>query len=558
MARFTRWADPAAESLLLGSVELQEPLALMGRFGPLVRYAGSADERAAADAVAARLARWEIPFVRHDPYLYVSVPRQGELRVITPAYARSLRCQVPAYAGVTGDTAVEGDLVHLPGAPGPAARGKVVLTPGYPDAGRLQALAEQGALAVLFMQPGERIQPGSVSRLWGAPDLEGAGQRACLPAASVSGPDGLALLEALGRGPVTIRLKTDVEQGWARCPVLVAELRGTEEPELFVLLHAGLDAWPDRGPAGVAGAGAAGAAGAGALLEVARVLGLHRARLRRTVRLAWWSGEAQGAHGGAVWYADQHALDLLEHGIAHLACPAGEGAPHHSGVPLHPALEEMALGALRDATGQPAAGGRPVRDAFMNLGLPGGFGRLPPPPAGAAAPAPGPGELGAAIRTCLLAAFRLANAPVHPLDYRPLAAEMLRLLRGWQGLAGARLDLGPAVAEAEALAAELGPFYDRIEELAAAGLPAAQTARANAVLRGIGRAVNPVYWVRGDRYRPDPERELVPLPDLAPAAGLAGVPEGSDAERVLLTHLARGRNRVAGALRQARALIRAG
>lgn len=576
--RFTRWADPAAESLLLGSLNSHEPWALVERFSSLVRHAGSEDERRAADYIAKRLARWQVPVVRHEPHLYVSLPQRADLRVITPAYARSMRCKAPAFAGATGDAAVEGSLAYLPGAPGPEAHGKVVLTPGFPDAARLETLAGAGALAVLFMQPGERIHEGAVSPLCGAPDLDTAARRPRLPAGSISRPEGLALVESLERGPVTIRLKTYLEQGWVRCPVLVSELRGSEEPDQFVLLHAYLDSWHQ-------GAGA-NATGCAALLEVARVLAEHRDRLRRSVRIAWWSGQKQGAGAGAAWYADRHALDLRENGLAHLTChsPGCKGATAYTQVPMHPELEDLGKVAVQDATGRPATGARPgcgSDDAFMNLGLPGCFRTTSHLPAEVVAArgyygvggcgghvawhteedtlaVADPGVLLNDTRVYLLAAFRLANAPVHPLDYRPVVADLLRALREYHEAAAGRSDLEPALAEAEALAADLGLFYGRVEVLAAGDPPLSEAARTNAALRGLARALNPVQFVRDGWHRHDACLAAPPLPDLAPAQALAGTPRGSDAERVLLTHLTRGRNRLVGALRQARALVREG
>ncbi len=552
MARFTQWTDPAVESALLGSLDIREPLALVGRFSSLQRQAGSEDERVAADYLLQRLAHWEVPTVRRDPHLYVSVPRGGaDLRVITPAYARSMRCRIPAFAGATGDDPVEGDLLYVPADAGPPARGKVILTPGFPDAVRLQALQAAGALAVLFMQPGERVQEGTVASLSGAPDLNHAASRLQLPAGSVSQPDGLTLLEALARGPVTVRLRTFLSTGWVRCPVVISELRGRDEPEKFVLLHAYLDSWHTGAVPNTTGCAA--------LLEIARVLAMHRDQLRRSVRLVWWSGYTQGAHGGAAWYADQYAVDLLENGIAHLACHApGYGAASaYDQMPVYPALADLGGAAITAATGYPATCVRPGRggdDAFMNLGLPGGFRRPPSLPSDLNTA--DPESLLRDTGIYLLAAIRLANAPVHPLDYRPVASEILQKLQGYQQAAGRRFNLGPALAEAQGLADDLVPFYAQVETLAAANPPPSAMARTNAALCGLGRALIPVEYTQGGWHQHDPVRELPLLPDLAPVQRLAGLPGGSDDERVVLTHLTRSRNRVVGALRQARSLVR--
>ncbi|MGH2424768.1 MAG: M28 family peptidase, partial [bacterium] len=62
-------------------------------------------------------------------------------------------------------------------------------------------------------------------------------------------------------------------------------------------------------------------------------------------------------------------------------------------------------------------------------------------------------------------------------------------------------------------------------------------------------------YTRAGRFRHDPAIDVPPLPDLAPATKIAALAQDSDAYRITRTHLARGRNRVVAALREARRIL---
>ena len=64
---------------------------------------------------------------------------------------------------------------------------------------------------------------------------------------------------------------------------LAAEIEGAEFPDEFVLFHGHLDSWH-------VGIGD-NATGDATLLELARVFWNHRDNLKRTLRVAWWSGQ---------------------------------------------------------------------------------------------------------------------------------------------------------------------------------------------------------------------------------------------------------------------------
>ncbi|MBI3974890.1 MAG: peptidase M28, partial [Armatimonadetes bacterium] len=79
--------------------------------------------------------------------------------------------------------------------------------------------------------------------------------------------------------------------------------------------------------------------------------------------------------------------------------------------------------------------------------------------------------------------------------------------------------------------------------------------RINETQRRLARILVPINYTREGRFRHDPALDVPSLPDLAPASRLRSLVPGSEAFHVTLVHLTRGRNRVHGALRDARRVI---
>ena len=65
----------------------------------------------------------------------------------------------------------------------------------------------------------------------------------------------------------------------------------------------------------------------------------------------------------------------------------------------------------------------------------------------------------------------------------------------------------------------------------------------------------PLHFARDGQFRQDPALQVPPLPDLAAANQIAGLPEGSLDYYFALTSLIRGRNRVVYGLRQAQLIV---
>jgi hypothetical protein len=355
----------------------------------------------------------------------------------------------------------------------------------------------------------------------------------------------------------------------------VAEIPGREAPEEFVLVHGHVDGWHQ-------GIGD-NATGDATLLELARVLWQHRDRLSRSVRIAWWPGHSQGRYAGSVWYADTFGLDIEAHCVAHINCdsPGCRWATVYEDVFWMSEAEGIGKAVIKDVTGLEAQGGRPLRagdKSFSNIGV-STFYMLSSTMPEALRKEKGyyaVGGCGANIawhteddtieiadrdnllrdmKVYLVAAYRTANATIHPLDFRTLADELASTLQTYHDATGGEFDLSDGIAEARALRADLDRWYlDRAHLI---GRPVTDPAvrAANATLRRLARLLVRINYTRAGRFRHDPAVDIPPLPDLAPAKTWKDLTPGSDRHHVTYTHLVRGRNRVIGALRDARAMV---
>ncbi|HEY6101692.1 MAG TPA: M28 family peptidase [bacterium] len=583
----TAWKDPQ-ESAVTTSVSLDAPWALVEKFTTLVRDSGGKAERKAVDYIVKQLAKWGVPHTLHEPELLISIPKRAKLQVVSPE-ARKLTAKTPSMSASTDGRSTRGTVVYVPPQPGGAiiglfeglgdiaqdVRGKIVLTDGYPSPAKVIDFQEKGALGAMFISPGERIHEGICTSIWGSPDLDTIRRKPKIPVVAINKTEGASLRSLVQSGPVKVRLSTKLDEGWRPIPVLVAEIRGTEEPDKFVLLHGHLDSWHE-------GIGD-NATGDATLMEVARVLWQHRGKLRRSVRIAWWSGHSHGRYAGSSWYADTFAQDLDENCIVHINCdsPGCRWATVYDDVFWMSEAGALAKAVIKDVTGLDAKGGRPLRagdKSFSNIGISTFYMLSSTMPESLLKekgyyPVGGCGgniawhteddTLEIADRENLLrdmkvyaaAAFRAANTPIYPLDFSATTSEFAQTLARYQEAASGRFDFSPSIREVRALEDDLVRFYDAAAGLAERPVGDVALGRLNEVQRRLARTLVPVNYTRTGRFHHDPAVNIPALPDLEPAQRLGALEAGSDADRITRIHLTRGQNRLLGAVREARRIL---
>ena len=338
--------DPVVQRIyqegMQGSRAYSLAQALMDSIGP--RLTGSPQNRAANDWLVKTYQSWGIS-AKNEQYGTWRDWKRGQSRVelLTPR-ARTLEATMLAWSAPTPRAGVTGDVVILP----PASvtkdsagfrrwlgtvRGKVVLT-SFPQptcrpdsswarwasaewfaamrASRDTATAEwrqrltavgansRTIAAQLDAAGAAAIFTSSWSRGWGVDKVFSA-RAARAPSFDVSCEDYglLARLAANGQHP-TVRVFAESELAPKESPVYntIATVRGSEQPDEYVVLSAHLDSWD----------GASGATDNGTgtiiMLEAMRILRAAYPHPKRTIVAGHWSGEEEGDIGSAAYAAD--------------------------------------------------------------------------------------------------------------------------------------------------------------------------------------------------------------------------------------------------------------
>ena len=579
--------DAALEADAVGAISLDEPEKLLSRFATLTRESGTPDEHTAGEYIAGRLRAFGIPVTVHRPDLFLSIPERSELRLtMDGAGAETIASRPPAFALSTGGADVAGELCYVPSkyaagtgdlfdTPSTASAeltadpvaGKIVLTEGYSMPGTVRAFEQRGAIAQIYIHPGAAIHEGICTPIWGAPTHESIARKPRTPVVCVSAPDGARLAELASAGRARVAIRTWLREGWAPCLLPVAEIRGTEDPDEFMLVHGHYDSW-------YVGIGD-NAVGDATLLELARVLHGLRGRLRRSIRIAWWPGHSTGRYAGSTWYADQFADELDESCVAHLNIdsPGCADATAYEEVMWMAEAGALCTSAIGDAVGEPAAGMRPLRAgdySFNQIGptafymllsnIPiaerrrrgyyavGGNGGSPTwhtpndlPPV-ASLPI-----LRRDLQVYLTTIIRVVNAPLHPFDYTAAVDEIAAAVGEYRDRAAAEVDLTPVLNDLARLRGAIAAWRTDAEHRVASGND--ERRRLNAALRRLARILVPLNYARGERFDHDPAVKLPVVPRLEIANRIAVA--SPERRPFLRTALVRERNKVRAMLRAA-------
>src|SRR5262245_20628670 len=591
---FDVYTDEALETAARAAIRLDESRALLDRFVTLVRESGTPAEHEAGRYLVERLEALGIPVTLHTPELYISLPDRAELTVADRAGARSVRCRPPAFARSTSGDEVSGEVCYVPSRyaagtaslfdlPDAASRsgggedpvaGRVVLTEGFSMPGTVQAFERRGAIAQIYIHPGQNIHEGICTSIWGAPTAEALSRKPRTPVVCINRPDGEALVEAVGRGPARAGVRTWLREGWMSCLLPVVEIHGAVDPDEFLLVHGHYDSW-------YVGIGD-NATGNAALLELARVLWGLRDRLDRSVRIAWWPGHSTGRYAGSTWYADTFADELDERCIAQLNIdsPGCAGATAYEEVMWMTEAQSLCTSSIHDAVAAPARGVRPLRAgdySFNQIGPTGLYMLLSNIPA-AEREARGFYAVGGCggniawhtpddlmpvasleilqrdLAVYLTTIVRILNSPLHPFDYAAAAEDARSVVDRYDRAAGEDVDLSALVADLSALAAEITRWRaDAEARLRAQSSDAALRRRLNGTLRHMARILVPLSYATGERFDHDPATKFGAVPRLEPAATIATAPP--EIRPFMRVGLVRERNKLRAVVRDLRRVL---
>jgi hypothetical protein len=251
----------------------------------------------------------------------------AQARIAAPLN-RPLHVESLAWSPSTPEGGFDADVIalesfSLDGVAARSLRGRIVLLPeGDPPGNPISAgkatnalaarLRAAGALAILA--PDGEADNGLTAR-----GLSFGTALSVLPAGQIGRDDARAIRELLAGGPVRVSLELTnrITPAAAIVNNVIADIRGRDRPDEWVVVGAHLDSWDF-------GTGAQdNATGVAMVLEAARAIAAFEQRPRRSIRFALWGGEEQGQLGSNA-YARAHAAEQ-HRVVAYLNTDAGTG-----------------------------------------------------------------------------------------------------------------------------------------------------------------------------------------------------------------------------------------
>ena len=529
-------------------------MASCATFAERIKLSGTPEELASMRTIQLKLDGfgYRTNLLSHDAY--ISLPGKASVTIngaAVEAITHSFSRPSPP-GGLTAPVLYLGE-----GTPADFARhdvhGAIVLTEGIASPAVAALCVTGGAAGQLHISPHEHLHEMCISPVWGNPSTTTADALPRTVTCTVSNADGGALRDRLARGerPV-VTLHAEVDTGWRPTPILVADMAGPTPDGEFILFSGHHDTWYY----GVMDNGSANAT----MIEVARIMALHRDAWRRNLRLCFWSGHSHGRYSSSTWYVDTNWDELERRCAVHVNVDStgGIGASVLTESAAASELTALAADVIRQETNAEHEGRRTARNSdmsFWGVGIPSMFGSLShqPPSAEKMRNALGwwwhtPHDLLDKIdeanlvrdtRIFVHAFWRLLTDPVLPLDYAAHTTALLGELGRIEASLHGRLSLEPLISAATALHGK------------AALLAASDTnpTRVNRALMHVSRALVPMDYTTGDRFRHDPALPQPPWPALQPIRDLAAA--DADAARFAAVDAVRARNHMLFALRQA-------
>jgi len=297
------------------------------------RLSGSPAHNRAAEWAASKFRSYGIQNVRLEPFTMPNGWQRGWARgeMLAPL-ARPLHVESMGWAPSTPDGGVKGEVVVLDDvstdnikAKAAQLKGKIVLL----DTAKIFADGWQKVLGAVMAAPQHLKDVGAVatilpdstkSNVIGATSLDWGGHSSVLPGAELGMEDSVLIRRLMEKGPVSIQFELhNTTSGATPVNNVVAEIRGSELPDEWIIIGAHLDSWDFGTGAEDNGTGSA------SVLDVARALAAAGKAPRRSIRFALWGGEEEGLLGSYA-YVQAH-LNEMGKCVAVLNTDNGSGHP---------------------------------------------------------------------------------------------------------------------------------------------------------------------------------------------------------------------------------------
>ncbi|MDP4109467.1 MAG: M28 family peptidase [Bacillota bacterium] len=285
------------------------------------RTSGMGQDRKAAEYICKKMSEYGLDTKLLEFDAYNSHPGFSILKVLSPetTILNSLPC---CHIASTPKDGLKLELVYLGSGGvddyiGKDVKGKAVLVevsyaPATPEKAMLAA--EHGALAMVCMNWGrdqDVICNRGLKAVWGNPTPETFDNIPQIAGVSIKRKDGEYLKNlCLSGTKVEIQLTVSSTRHWQTLTEPLGILRGSEEPEKFLLVSAHLDAWCP----GVT----CNATGDGTMLELTRVFGKFKNKIKRSIYFAYWNGHEIAEAAGSTWFEDYFWQDIDRNCIGYI------------------------------------------------------------------------------------------------------------------------------------------------------------------------------------------------------------------------------------------------
>ena len=297
------------------------------------RLSGSPAHNRAAEWAAAKFRSFGIQNVKLEPFTIPNGWLRGSAhgQLISPL-SRPLHVESVGWGPSTPDGGVKGEVIVMDDvsadnikAKGSALKGKIVML----DTQKIFADGWQKVLAAVIAAPPHFKDEGVVAMVLpdhapnnviNATSLDWGGHLNALPSAELGMEDSALVRRLMEKGPVTIQFELhNTTSGPTQVNNVVAEIRGSELPDEWIIIGAHLDSWDFGTGAEDNGTGSA------SVLEVARAIAAAGKAPRRSIRFALWGGEEEGLLGSYAWV--QAHLSEMGKCVAVLNTDNGSGHP---------------------------------------------------------------------------------------------------------------------------------------------------------------------------------------------------------------------------------------
>ncbi|CDZ28627.1 M28 family peptidase [Neorhizobium galegae] len=536
-------------------------------FARRVKLSGTAEELESFRYLERQMASYgyRTQLLFHDAY--ISLPGKAAVEVGGAA----IGCITHSMSVSTPAEGVSAEIVHVGEGTeadfeGIDVKGRIVLVDGIATEDVAAFASARGAIGQIHVSPNEHLYEMCVSPVWGSPSQHTREQLPKTAICTIARDDGEKLRQACraGKAPVA-RLTTEVDTGWRKTPILVAELFPDNRPNApFILFSGHHDTWHY----GVMDNGGANAT----MLEAARLLAERRDEWRRGLRICFWSGHSHGRYSGSAWYADEYWDDLERRCVAHVNVDStgGAGADILTNSAVIDELKAVAARAVETVTGQVHRGrrhGRAADQSFWGVGIPSMFGSLSHQP-------PGPVKMLTALgwwwhtphdtqehidpanlqrdtEIVLRVLDELLAARVLPLDYAAYAVSLKSELDGLDADLAGRMDINVLISAVN----ELRRRAEAVNGVAQRETDPVLAEIINDRLRQASRLLVPLNYTFGDRFHHDSALPHPAWPSLSGLRELAALPEGHADIPFFAVHARQTRNRILSVLRQACAVL---